>query len=133
MIWCIHDHMYRLLHVTLYVVLYMYLAAVTNVISYVTFRRNVTLTIPFYIPLYIIWRTQNIFSGRTLYDVQKGTWEFNREWPLWGLLRRPNTGTVHHTGFQIWTVPCPWQPVRGQTTGRPLGRDGGRSPSWGEF
>lgn len=46
--------MYRLLHVTLYVVLYMYLAAVTNVISYVTFRRNVTLTIPFYIPLYII-------------------------------------------------------------------------------
>lgn len=44
--------MYRLLYVTLYVVLYMYLAAVT--INYVTFKRNVTLTIPFYIPLYII-------------------------------------------------------------------------------
>lgn len=42
-----------ILYITLYVVLYMYLAAVTNVISYVTFRRNVTLTIPFYIPLHI--------------------------------------------------------------------------------
>lgn len=97
---------------------------------HVTFRRDVTLTIQLYTPLYIIWR---YFSGRTLYDVQKRTQEFDRERPFWGLLCGSNTRTIHQTGFQIWTISCPWQPVRGQSTGRTLERHDGRSPSWGQF
>lgn len=59
--------MYKLLYVTLYVVLYMYLAAVTIVINYVTFKRNVTLTILFYIPLYInLKKFKHIFRKNPL-------------------------------------------------------------------